>query len=402
MSRRALVVGCGVAGPAVAMFLRRAGWAAAIYEAAPQVDEYPGLFLNVATNGLEVLASLGLRDRVLADAHRCPRMVMWSGRGRRLGQVPNGPAGQPERASVVVRRARLHQALREEALRRGIPIEAGARLTQIADHGDRVEARFADGRAAEGDILVGCDGINSPTRTFIDPAAPAPAYTGMIGLGGYARAEGVAPTPDTQHFVFGRRSFFGYLVRADGEIYWFANVTRPEPAPDRATSEHWLELLHELHADDPAPIPQILAGNRGELRGYPIYDLAHVPRWGRGRVVAAGDAVHGTSPSVGQGASLALEDAIVLAKCLRDLPDTGQAFATYQRLRQPRAERLVAYAQQVNNFKRISRNPLAVRVRDALAPLFLRKAARDTTNAWIYDYRVTWQTPTEAPATATA
>jgi hypothetical protein len=185
----------------------------------------------------------------------------------------------------------------------------------------------------------------------------------MIGLGGYARAQGVAPTPDTQHFVFGRRSFFGYLVRADGEIYWFANVTRPEPARGRATSEDWLELLRELHADDPPPIPQIVAGNVGELRGYPIYDLAHVPRWGRGRAVAAGDAVHGTSPSIGQGASLAFEDAIVLAKCLRDLPDSGQAFATYQRLRQPPAERLVAYAQEVNKYKRISPNPLAVRMR---------------------------------------
>ena len=400
MSGRALIIGCGVAGPAVALFLRRAGWEPVIYEAVAQPEEYHGLFLNLATNGLEVLASLGLRDRLLAGAHRCPHMVMWSGRGKRLGRVPNGPAGQPERGSVVVRRVELHRALREEALRQDIPIEFGARLDGVADAERGVQARFADGRRAEGDLLVGADGINSPTRGVIDPGAPRPAYTGLVGLGGYARAEGLQATPDTQHFVFGRRSFFGYLVREDGEAWWFANVTRPEPARGGAraiTGEQWLELLRELHAEDPAPVPQILAGNRSELRAHPVYDLLHVPRWSRGRIVAVGDAVHGTSPSVGQGASLALEDAIVLAKCLRDLPGHHDAFTAYQRLRQPRAERMVAYAQQINKHKRISTSPLAVRMRDAVVPLFLRKAASDTTNRWIYDYRIDWTTWTNPP-----
>jgi 2-polyprenyl-6-methoxyphenol hydroxylase-like FAD-dependent oxidoreductase len=404
MSHRALIVGCGVAGPAIGLFLRRAGWKPVIYEAAAQPDDYHGLFLNLATNGLEVLQSLGLRDGLLAGAHRCPDMVMWSGRGKRLGQVPNGPAGQPDRGSIVVRRAGLHRALREEALRQKIPIEFGARLETVADAERAVEARFADGRRAEGDLLIGADGINSPTRGAIDPCAPRPGYTGLVGLGGYARVEGLQPTPDTQHFVFGRRSFFGYLVRDDGDVYWFANVTHPEPARGSAratTSEQWLELLRELHADDPVPVPEILAGNRSELRAYPIYDLVHVPSWSRGRIVAAGDAVHGTSPSVGQGASLALEDAIVLAKCLRDLPGHRDAFAAYQRLRQPRAERMVGYAQQINKRKRISTNPLAVRMRDAVVPLFLRKAASDTTNRWIYDYRIDWNTPADT-TTATA
>jgi len=131
--------------------------------------------------------------------------------------------------------------LRDEARRHDIRIELGARLEHIVETDSGVEARFADGRSVEGDILIGSDGINSRTRTFIDPDAPRPAYAGMIGLGGFARVPGLAPSPDTQHFVFGRRSFFGYMVRADGDILWFANVTHtePEPAPpaaQRATS----------------------------------------------------------------------------------------------------------------------------------------------------------------------
>ena len=198
MPRTALIIGSGVAGPAMALFLRRLGWQTAIYEAAAEPDDYAGSFLNVATNGLSVLETLGLRDQLVADAFHCPYMVMWSGRGKRLGAVPNGPAGEPERGSVIVRRARLHQVLRDEARRHDIPIEFGRRLTGITPLGGGVRATFADGTTADADLLIGCDGVNSPTRTYIDPSAPAPAYTGIVGVGGYARTPAAMPVPDTR------------------------------------------------------------------------------------------------------------------------------------------------------------------------------------------------------------
>ena len=113
---RALVAGAGVAGPAVAMFLQRAGWDVEVFEADAVPDPFEGLFLNVATNGLAVLDELGLRERLVADGHRAPTMIMRSGTGRVLGTVPNGPAGEPERGSVIVRRGWLHQVIREGAI----------------------------------------------------------------------------------------------------------------------------------------------------------------------------------------------------------------------------------------------------------------------------------------------
>ena len=104
---RALVIGAGIAGPATALFLARGGWDVEIFEASGVPDPYEGLFLNVATNGLAVLDELGLRERLVADGHRAPLMVMRSGTGRVLGTVPNGPAGDRERGSVIVRRAWL-------------------------------------------------------------------------------------------------------------------------------------------------------------------------------------------------------------------------------------------------------------------------------------------------------
>ncbi|HWI30438.1 MAG TPA: FAD-dependent monooxygenase [Microbacterium sp.] len=393
---RALLIGAGVAGPATALFLSRAGWEVEVFEAGAAPDPYQGLFLNVATNGLAVLEQLGLRERLLTDAHRASRMVMRSGTGRVLGEVPNGPAGDPERGSVIVRRGWLHQVVRDGAVAAGIPFAFGSRLTAIEETPTGVRARFADGRTAEGDILVGADGIHSLTRRWIDPAAPAPRYSGLVGTGGIARIAGLEPTPDSQHFVFGARSFFGYLVREEGTAYWFANLTKSEPPRGSLAGiagGEWLRELRDLHSDDPAPVPQILSGTHGELSGYPIYDLSGVRRWSRGRVVAVGDAVHATSPSTGQGASLALEDAITLARCVRDLPDHASAFAQYQAVRAPRAEAVVRYARRIDSQKRVTKSRLGIAIRDWMMPRFLRNAADDTRNDWLYNHEIPWQHP---------
>ena len=389
---RALVIGGGVAGPATAMFLAADGWDVEIFEATAKPDDYAGAFLNVATNGLAVLEALGLRDRLLSDAHPAPHMIMWSSSGKQLGSVPNGPADDPARGSAVVRRGWLHRVLRDGVEDRGIPINFGARLTDITAEPGAVQATFADRRKASADILIGCDGIGSPTRTYIDPNAPTPRYSGLVGLGGFARVPGLTPTPAAQHFLFGRRSFFGYLVRADSTIYWFANITAPEPARSSlrdVSAAEWLGRLRELHQDDPYPVPQIIDGHTGDLGAYPIYDLSGVPRWSRGRVVAVGDAVHATSPSAGQGASLALEDAQTLALCLRQEVDHEAAFAHHQAVRQPRADKVVNYARKINSQKRVSKGRVAIAIRDAMLPMFLKRAANDRSNDWLYNYRVT-------------
>lgn len=389
----ALIIGGGVAGPATALFLRKAGWDAAVFEARPQPESHGGLFLNVATNGLAVLDQLGLRDRLVALGHPCPYMEMWSGRDRLLGTVPNGPAGEPERGSVVVRRDELHAVLREAMVEQGIPTTWGARLERIEETADGVTAHFADGTSATGDILVGCDGVGSVTRRWIDPGAPEPEYTGLLSVGGFSRAPGLAPTPGVQRMIFGARGFFGYLVRDDGEVYWFANPSSPDPARgDRSREESgrsWLAELRTLHAGDPSPVPQILEAATAAA-AYPVYDLPHVPRWHRGRVVALGDAVHATSPNAGQGASLALEDAATLARSLRDAATVQQAFDTYERARRPRAEEVVKYSRAIGRQKSPGGSRLAVALRDLMLPFFLRGATRNTRNNHLYNHVVAW------------
>jgi FAD-dependent urate hydroxylase len=393
-TRTALVIGGGIAGPVAAMALQRAGIEATVYEAYDAPADYAGLFLNTASNGLDVLRTLGIDVPSRADGFPIPRMVMWSGTGKHLGEVANGIRLPDGTVSVIVKRGALQRVLREEAESRGIEVEYGKRLTsyEVAGEGG-VIARFEDGTEAAGDLLVGADGIHSRVRRVMDPEAPRPSYTGLLSLGGYASGLGIPPTPETQHFVFGKKAFFGYLVRESGEIWWFANVARPEE-PSRkelsaVSSDKWKRRLRELFSDDIDLIGEIIESNQGEIGAYPVHDIPTAPTWHKGSAVLIGDAVHATSPNSGQGASIALEDAVVFAKCLRDIPDTKRAFAAYERLRRERVEKVVEYSRRIGQSKAIS-NPVARWVRDQIMPFALKRFANTESHAWLYTYHVDW------------
>src|SRR5688500_8441741 len=175
--KTAIIIGGGIGGPVVAMFLKRAGIDAQIYEAQPAPNDDQGYFLNVASNGLNVLRTLGLEAQVTAEGFPIPRMIMWNGSGKRLGEVRNGAAPSQGAASVVVRRGTLHLIAREAELLKGEPSTSGKTLIAIdVTANNAVIARFADGTTARGDFLVGSDGVHSRTRQIIAPNAPKPSY----------------------------------------------------------------------------------------------------------------------------------------------------------------------------------------------------------------------------------
>ena len=393
-TRKALIIGCGIAGPAAAMSLRMAGIDAAIYEARGIPDDDGGAFLGVAPNGLDVLRTLGLEGRIADDGFVCPRMVMWNGSGKRIGEMFNGSPGPDGSAGIMIKRGSLNRALREEAARRGITVEFGKKLASIeADAGRSVVARFEDGSSAAGDFLIGCDGIRSRTRRAILPDGPGLSYTGLVGCGGFAHNAAIAPTPDALHFVLGKRAFFGYTVRPSGEIWWFNNIAFPgEPTRKDLQAiprDEWRRKLLELHGDDPAPIPEIVRSIGDEMLILPVCDIPSLPTWHRGPAVLIGDAAHAASPHAGQGASMALEDAVVLAKCLRDIPCPEDAFARFEGLRRERVE-MVARVARRNGQNKAMTNPVALWLRDLAMSIAFKLAARSKSDPWGFSHRIDW------------
>jgi FAD-dependent urate hydroxylase len=398
---RALIIGGGVAGPVAAMALQRAEIDAVVYEAYPQSTEEVGSYLTVATNGIDALRAVDADSPVLDAGFPTPVNVLLSGTGRRLGTVSNGGRLPDGTTAHTIRRARLYRALHQQAAARGIPFEFGKRLMDAAAGPDgRVVARFEDGTEATGDLLVGGDGVHSATRRLIDPAAPDGRYVGLVNFGGYTADAAAGAEPGAWHMIFGRRAFFGYVVDPAGGTVWFANVPRPAVSQaERAatTASGWQRQLVDLFAGDRGPASELVAAGRLELTADNTHDLPRVPIWHQGPMVVIGDAAHAPSPTSGQGASMAAEDAVVLARCVRDLPDIPRALAAYEGLRRRRAERIVAQGARTGSAK--TQGPAGRVLRDLMLPLVFRFVVTEKSMAWMYDHHIDWDAPVTLGAT---
>jgi FAD-dependent urate hydroxylase len=393
---RVLIAGAGIAGTVCAIALRKAGIEAEIFEAFAYGAEGVGAFLTLAVNGLDALRVVDIDPRSLGGFDT-PRMALYLGNGRRLADFGYGTARADGLATRTTRRAELYVALRDEALRRGAGIAYGKRLSAARRLASgTVQAEFADGTVAHADVLVGADGLHSALRLILDPGAPRARYVGLLNTGGFARGARVTPGErGTFNMVFGRRCFFGYLVAPNDEIWWFANpglAREPSPAELEAiTPQMWRARLSELFADDNMPAGEIIGATEEIPRAWPTYDFPHVPTWQRDGMVIIGDAAHAASPSSGQGASMAIEDAVTLARCLRDARQVDTALAQYESLRRERVETVVRQGRRNGSGK--TPGPLGRALRDlALRVIFARldRANLDRQLGWQFDHHIVW------------
>jgi 2-polyprenyl-6-methoxyphenol hydroxylase-like FAD-dependent oxidoreductase len=415
--RRVIVAGAGIGGPVLAMWLRRLGMEVVLVEARDAAALAEGAFLGVAPNGMNVLGELGLAEAVAAHGHACTGFRFRNRRGRSIGFIDRSlDRDQFRWPLTMIRRGELHGLLTDEAARIGVDVRYGMRLAAVAQLGVRdsdgavvrapdktpsggdrgrpvgVVARFDDGSAMVADLLVGADGLRSTVRSLVVPDAPAPTFTGLLDYGGFAPRAAVPFPPGVNEMVFGRRAFFGAFATPSGETWWFHNGPSAEPdeagAP-RSHEEKRARLL-DLHRDDPPWIADLIRSTPEILGAWPIHDLEAMPRWCDGRVALLGDAAHAMSPSAGQGASLAMEDAMELAQCLRDIDDPVAALATFERRRRPRVDAIFQQARRASSSKAPA-GCIAAWLRDRLLPLFLRLGAAAQERA--YGYRIAWDQP---------
>ncbi|AEY93508.1 putative monooxygenase [Streptomyces hygroscopicus subsp. jinggangensis 5008] len=333
------MIGGGIAGTATALGLHKAGVDVTVFEAHPDTAEDLGAFLTLASNGMRALAELDATHAVTAVGFPLTSLRLLDSQGTEVAHAPLGAADDPALRYRCLRRGELNAALQGEAVRRGIRLRHGARLVAVTDGPHCVTAHFADGSTADGDLLIGADGLNSTVRGLLLPEV-RPGYAGQRVYYGYT-ATTSGPGPDgALTMVRGSATAFGYAVSPAGETYWFARVggdplsagaLAAPPAVLRA------QLLPLLRKDD-TPAAALVEASADALMVTNATELPLGTAWHTGRVLLVGDAAHAASPATGQGASMALEDAVVLAKALRDAPDQRAAFGEYERHRRPRAE----------------------------------------------------------------
>src|SRR5689334_10407418 len=346
--RRAIVIGGGIAGPAVSLFLQRGGIEPRLFEAYPQPATIGGGF-QIAPNGMRVLHALDLAERIAAAGAPANEFLFRNHHGRQLGLIRLRRA----QFGVTILRAAFHRVLLEETERRGVPIHYGKRLCRIDERPDAIVAHFEDGSMAEGDVLLAADGVHSRVRALAMPAHAAARYTGMIGVGGFADSASASPSdPADIHrltFTVGPRLQFGYATVSYPDLRWgwWSHLPQPTELTRQAlqgiSDDQMRARVRAAFRGWHDPIEALISTTSTIMRTA-IYDVPPLPSWHRGRMMLLGDAAHAMSPAGGQGASLALEDAMMVGRRLAHGGRFDEVFVDVERLLRSRAERLVKQA----------------------------------------------------------
>jgi 2-polyprenyl-6-methoxyphenol hydroxylase-like FAD-dependent oxidoreductase len=351
---RILIIGGGIAGTSAALAVHKAGFEPTVYEAHPNTGADIGAFLTLASNGMIALAQLDAAEAIARVGFPLTSMRITANTGDVLGVTPIGEQDDPLKHYRCIGRAELGAALREEAARRGIEIVHGKRLTDVDD--DTVT--FADGSTATGDLILGADGLNSTTRQLFAPTTPR--YAGQRVFYGYTSDAKPDHEPGRIDMVRGSGAAMGYTVSPQGETNWFCRVADDELSADdiaAGTPEHWRNVLLPLVEADNTPAAEIIAATTDRLMVTNAKDLPEGMPWRSGRLLLIGDAAHAASPATGQGASMAIEDAVVLGKALRDLGVTTEALEAYESLRRPRVEQNIATSARFTAARTSSQTP---------------------------------------------
>ena len=338
------VVGGGIGGLSAALSLLQAGFDVQVYEQAPMLGEV-GAGHKVSPNAARVLHRLGLGD---ALARNGVPPLAWHQRrwddGRTLLRTPLADSLE---AAFGFPQYQIHRADLLAVLADALPadrVHLDHRLTGLIDHGDHVQARFANGAHAEADVLVGADGIHSEVRSLLF-GPQEPHFTGCVAYRGLVSADRLADLRlevTAQLWMGPGGHFIHYFVR-DRRLLCFVAILEQ----DTWTRESWTERGHLADAQAAfagwhPQVRAIMAATDDAFRTA-LFDRPPLPRWSVGRVTLLGDACHPMLPFIAQGAAQAIEDGATLTACLSAAgPDIGGALGRYERLRLPRTSRLQA------------------------------------------------------------
>jgi len=358
-TRNAIIIGGGIGGLATAIAVRQAGFEVEVFEQAPALKEV-GSGLSLWRNALAALDRLGVCGVARSMGVAGQSGGFRSPDGRLLLQMKAEAFGETSAEGIILllHRAELLELLLDAAGRETVTV--GARCVGIDQDATGVSARFDNGREVRGDLLVGADGLRSVVReSLFGPSQPQYA--------GYTTWRAITSFPLDQLMpgeTWGRGQRFGQWGMTQGRVYWYATQSVPEGQGDPAQGRKrgLLDLFRGWHR----PIEALIeATDESAILRNDVYDRPALAQWSIGRATLLGDAAHPMTPDMGQGACQAIEDAVILADCLRANPSVPQALRDYEAVRIPRTSRVVRESRQAGRIAQWS-NPLACRFREAL------------------------------------
>lgn len=373
-----VVAGGGVGGMTAALALQKAGHAVTICEQAGAYGQI-GADVNLTPNAVHALDGLGLRPALEATAARPEFRISRTGdSGEETSRLPMSAAAEAKYGApqLTIHRADLLDALRG-ALAPGT-IRLGARAAGILEDGAGATLLLADGSRMAGDLVVGADGIHSVVRAALF-GPDRPRFTGLVSWRGTVPREKLAGIPDLDSFTkwWGQtsdRQIVSFPLRRGAEIFVFATTPLDGWSEEGWTLPGDVAELRAAYADFHPHARALLAACDAVTRSA-LHVRDPMPQWSKGRVTVLGDAAHPMVPFMAQGACMAIEDGVVLARAIDAAPDVPSALSAYEAARRERTAR-VQQGSLANDWLRQGGNADWVYAYDAWAdPVGGRQAA---------------------------
>jgi 2-polyprenyl-6-methoxyphenol hydroxylase-like FAD-dependent oxidoreductase len=340
---RVLVVGGGIGGLSTAIALRQRGVEIDVVEINPKWDVY-GVGIIQPANAIRALDALGLAEKAVAQGYAMKGSRFHDSRGNLLGEVPAldllGPRYPPMNG---ITRPRLHAIFQDAVKNSGANIRLGLTVDAVGEDG---RVTFSDGASGEYDLVVGADGIHSLVRNLVFPDAPEPEYTGQIVWRyNVPRREEL----ETLDMFVGSNGKAGFVPLAPDLMYIL--YIEAVPADQVKMPEDRLAgIFRERLSEFGGPVAEVRdrhITDSAKVVVRPVESLLVPKPWHCGRVVLVGDAAHATSPHVGQGGAMAMEDAIVLAHEVTSGRDLDEALERYVDRRYPRCREIWEISRQI-------------------------------------------------------
>jgi len=331
-----LVIGGGIGGLSAAIALRQRGFRVHIIEKDPAWSVY-GVGIIQQGNVLRAVDQLGILDSYIDAGAGFDAVEVYLPNGVRAARVP-APRLLPDRpANLGVSRRALQKVMGDAALQAGATLQLGLSATALVTAGDRVHVRFSNGSTAEYSLVVGADGTYSTTRQMVLPDAPAPAFTGQ------AVWRYNLPRPANLDALHVYNGPIGAGLVPIGRELMYLYLTTPEPTNPRYPLEGLAAVMRSKTAQCAPAIRQLAEQitDDNEVVYRPLEGLLVEGPWHHGRTVLLGDAAHATTPHLGQGAGMAIEDSLVLADELARHEDVESAFRAYHARRFERCAYIV-------------------------------------------------------------
>ncbi len=320
-----LVIGGGIGGLTAAIALRQRGFAVHIIDKDPAWSVY-GVGITQQGNVLRAAGELGVLDQYIGGGFGFDAVEVFAPNGMKVARVPSHRLLPDHPANLGISRRSLQKVLGDSAIAAGATVRLGVTATGIDNGGGRAEVDFSDGSRGTYDLVVGADGAYSATRSWVIPEGGPPEFTGQAVWRYNLPRRADVTTLQAYNGPIGA----GLVPISKDLMYLY--LTTPEPgkphypveglaAQMRARTERCAPAIRELAegiADDT------------EVVYRPLEWLLLEGPWHRGRVVLLGDAAHTTTPHLGQGAGMAIEDSLVLADELAKHGDMESALGAYR------------------------------------------------------------------------